>query len=59
MPVNDIPVMMDEDFQVPNLRFAWDRDLRPLVNQQFANWNMAMEVVDLPIRNGNFPVRKL
>ena len=31
--MNDTPVMMDEDFQVPNLRFAWDRDLRPLVNQ--------------------------
>ena len=27
----------------------------PLVNQQFANLNMAIEIVDLPIKNGDFP----
>jgi hypothetical protein len=27
----------------------------PLVNKQFANWKMAMEIVDLPIKNGDVP----
>jgi hypothetical protein len=30
------------------------------VNEQFANWRMAVEIVDLsylPINNGDFPVR--
>ena len=34
---------------------AWD--FAGLVNIQKANWNMAMEVVDLPMKNGDFPVR--
>ena len=30
---------------------------RPGKHSQFANWNMAIEIVDLPIENGDFPVR--
>jgi hypothetical protein len=26
-----------------------------LVNEQKANWNMAIEIVDFPIKNGDFP----
>ena len=29
----------------------------PLVNEEFANLNMAIEIVDLTIKKGDFPVR--
>jgi hypothetical protein len=31
------------------------RGIYPLVNEQFANWNMPIEIVDLPIKNCDFP----
>ena len=34
----------------------WDyKQLPGLVNIQKANWKMAIEIVDLPIRNGDLP----
>jgi len=31
------------------------RGIYALVNEQFANWKMAIEIVDLPIKNCDFP----
>ena len=35
---------------------CFDPNNYPLVNSQFANLNMAIEIVDLPIKNGDFPM---
>ena len=38
--------------------FPWDSmGFNSLVNEQFANWKMTIEIVDFPIKNGDFPVR--
>ena len=38
------------------IRGAGSRNISdPLVSEQFANLKMAIEIVDLPIRNGDFP----
>ena len=30
-------------------------EMYPLVNQQFANWKMTIEIVDVPMKNADFP----